>query len=402
MMKIWNITWKEIVNRFTSPSEWLFYLVLPILFIFLLGGGFERLSQSQEVPQLVVVDEDGSTLSLELVGFLESADNILVTKNSFEEAQAAFKQQDIDAYLVIPSGFEDTLIIGEVVDVGLFVQEDSQVALAAEQEAINAMDTLSRAIQAAHVSTQERATLAAFSSSDARSEYFKKSLIAAQDAFFELPERVELTVPEQAQESEILADMNAAHVNTGQLITWVFIPLIATSVSFAYERTNGTLRRLLTTPSSKSTFILGTISGQLLPALVQIALLLGFGIMVMDVNWGNDIGALLVLILAFSLASVALGSMIGTFIKTPQQANSLSVMVGMALALIGGCWFPNEMFPEVVFKFSRIFPTTWAMQGLTDISMRGYGLMEILPEAGVLFGFAFIFFLISVWRFRFE
>jgi ABC-2 type transport system permease protein len=42
------------------------------------------------------------------------------------------------------------------------------------------------------------------------------------------------------------------------------------------------------------------------------------------------------------------------------------------------------------------------MQGLTDLSMRGLGLVDILPEAGVLLGFAAVFFVIGVRRFKYE
>jgi ABC-2 type transport system permease protein len=42
------------------------------------------------------------------------------------------------------------------------------------------------------------------------------------------------------------------------------------------------------------------------------------------------------------------------------------------------------------------------MQGMLDLVLRGGGLMDILPEAGVLLGFAAIFLGIGVWRFRYE
>ena len=42
-----------------------------------------------------------------------------------------------------------------------------------------------------------------------------------------------------------------ANSSAGQMITWVFIPLIGISSAFAYERQRGTLRRLLTTPTNK-------------------------------------------------------------------------------------------------------------------------------------------------------
>jgi len=42
------------------------------------------------------------------------------------------------------------------------------------------------------------------------------------------------------------------------------------------------------------------------------------------------------------------------------------------------------------------------MQGMLDIVVRSQGLGGIAPEAGVLLGFAALFFLIGVWRFRYE
>jgi ABC-2 type transport system permease protein len=61
-----------------------------------------------------------------------------------------------------------------------------------------------------------------------------------------------------------------------------------------------------------------------------------------------------------------------------------------------------ELFPPVVQNAVKIFPTTWAMEGLLDIVLRGRGLVDILPEAGVLLGFAAVFFAVGVWRFRYE
>jgi ABC-2 type transport system permease protein len=47
-------------------------------------------------------------------------------------------------------------------------------------------------------------------------------------------------------------------------------------------------------------------------------------------------------------------------------------------------------------------PTGWAMRGFHDIITRGLGLAEVAPEAIVLVGFAVLFLVIGIWRFRFE
>jgi ABC-2 type transport system permease protein len=108
------------------------------------------------------------------------------------------------------------------------------------------------------------------------------------------------------------------------------------------------------------------------------------------------------MLVAGALAAAALGTMLGTFVKSAAQAQGLSIMLGMVMALMGGCWYPLELFPQVVRNVVKILPTTWAMQGLLDIVLRGQGLLAILPEAGVLLGFAALFFGIGIWRFRYE
>jgi len=60
------------------------------------------------------------------------------------------------------------------------------------------------------------------------------------------------------------------------------------------------------------------------------------------------------------------------------------------------------LFPQVVRDIVKILPTTWAMQGMLDLVLRGQGLAGILPEAGVLLGFAAVFFGVGIWRFRYE
>ena len=68
-----------------------------------------------------------------------------------------------------------------------------------------------------------------------------------------------------------------ANSSAGQLITWVFIPLLGISSLFAYERQQGTLRRMISAPVSKPVALLGNILGQFVTAFVQMAILATVG-----------------------------------------------------------------------------------------------------------------------------
>jgi ABC-2 type transport system permease protein len=142
--------------------------------------------------------------------------------------------------------------------------------------------------------------------------------------------------------------------------------------------------------------LLGTLTGQLATGLVQMLLLVGFGALVLGLNWGPSPLALALVLVAFGLAAAALGTLLGTLVRSESQASGLSIMLGMSLALLGGCWYPLELFPQIARQAALLLPTTWAMQGLTDLVLHGRGLTAVLPEAGVLTAFAAAFFALRV------
>jgi len=398
MKKIFAIAWKDALVRFGSSSELLFFIILPIVFTFLLAGGTP---QGDEDPRinLLVVDESNTSISRQIISELENSTAVRPEVVTREVAGNQFDERRASAVFILPAGIDIESLQNSSADVELLQQPNNIDATIAERALLTAIRRVSSSISAAQNAVKQRETIQPFFSEEEKQAYFESSLEMAQSIQEDMPERAIVV----AGNTEDQVDYDPrANSSAGQLITWVFIPLFGISALFAYERQQGTLRRLLTTPSHKATFLLGTISGQVAMALVQMLLLVGFGILVMKLNWGREPVALFLILLASALAAAAFGTTMGTFIKTEGQASGLSVMFGMVFALMGGCWYPLELFPPAVQNVVRILPTTWAMQGMLDLVLRGGGLQNVLPEVGVLLGFAVIFFSVGVWRFRFE
>ena len=402
MNKLTAIIRKDTALRFEGRSELLFFLILPLVFTFLIGGGLPAASGGGDNRLLVpVADEDGSERSAALLAALAAGDVVRPEAMSRAESEALLADEDAAAALIIPAGFGAALsagglAAGQEATVTLLVSPTSNAAPAIEGEVNRAIGELALPLLVARAATQGVAAARPFADETARAAFFAGALAAAE-AEAAPPARVayEVATGETGYDQR-------AQASAGQLITWVFIPLLGASGLFVYERLMGTLRRLMVTPTRKSTFLLGAIGGQYLAALAQMAILVLFGILIMRVPWGRDPAALVVVLAAFGLAGVALGTALGTFVKTEGQASNLSIMLGMAMALLGGCWWPMELFPAGLQQVVRVLPTTWAMSAMTDITMRGQGLVDILPEAGVLLAFAVVFFLVGLWRFRYE
>jgi ABC-2 type transport system permease protein len=398
MRQIIAIAWKDTLIRFSSRSELLFFIILPVVFTLVLSGGLSKLGQSDYRVPVLVVDLDQSPLSAELLHTLALSAGIRTTAVDPSKAEAEFAKNNAPAWLTVPAGFGAALSANQPVALDVRTLPNNLNATVAQRAITLAAGQVSRALAVAATSASEAERIQPFASAAERQAYFQAALDAARAAFAAAPGRVEVTHPAVIQPS-----FNGnAQASAGQLLTWVFIPLLATSALFAYERSAGTLRRLLTTPVGKATYLLGTLFGQLTMAMLQMLLLVVFGTLVLGLRWGSSPAGLVAILVSFGLASVALGTMLGTFVRSENQANGASMALGMSMALLGGCWYPLELFPQAARTAAQLLPTAWAMQGLNNLVLRGGGLSEVLPQAGVLLGFAAVFFAVGVWRFRYE
>jgi ABC-2 type transport system permease protein len=397
MKKIIAIVWKDTLMRFDGWIEWVFFIILPIVFTLALAGGTGASADNR--VRLVVVDQAKSPLSAELITALGNSQAIRPDLLTLAQADSQFSQRSAAAILVIPPEFDLAHLEQGSIPLELRQQPNNMDAMVAQRAVESVISRVSSAADIANQSTSKAEQIRPFASAADRQSYFNDALSQAQSLLSAAPNR---TIESQGTTKDPINYNPRTNSSAGQLITWVFIPLISISSLFAYERQKGTLRRILTSPTRKSTYLLGTIIGQVLIALVQMTLLILFGIFIMKLNWGSQPLALIVMMTSGALAAAALGTTLGTFVKTESQASGLSIMTGMVMALLGGCWYPMELFPQAVQNIVKILPTTWAMRGLLDIVLRGQGLATILPDAGILLGFAVVFFGIGIIRFKYE
>jgi len=397
MKKILAIIKKDTILRFTSPMEWMFFIILPLVFIYLISGG----TNQDRDPRLTlaVANLSGSALSQTLIEELSVSSAVQPVLADYEQAVKDLEQLKVPAILIIPTDFTGEALRAGAAQLDLRVQPNSLNSLAVEQAVQLAASRVSSLAEVARVSTDRTAEIQPFASEAKRQEFYDEAFAQAQTMLSEAPDRLQRVSGSTPDPIHYDAKANTT---AGQMITWVFIPLVGISAMLAYERVSGTLRRLLVTPTTKATFLAGTILGQGLTALTQMTLLIVFGIVVMKLKWGQSPAGLALVMVSFTLAAAALGTMLGTFVKSEAQANGLSIMIGMVMAMMSGCWYPIELFPSAIRSAAQALPTYWAMQGFLDIAVRGQGPAGVLLECAVLLGFALLFFTVGIARFRYE
>lgn len=187
----------------------------------------------------------------------------------------------------------------------------------------------------------------------------------------------------------------------GVLVMFVVMTvLIGGSEALTREKQQGTLRRLATSPLSARQVLLGKTLGLTLLGLAQAAILVvitdvmsRLGVAGLDFVWAPYLAGVAPLLVAYCACVASLGLMLSGLLRTPQQAESLAWLIGMALSAMGGAWWPLEIMPGWMQAVGRFFPTSWAMEGLHGAITYGGGLPAVVVPALVLFAMAAVFWL---------
>ncbi len=181
----------------------------------------------------------------------------------------------------------------------------------------------------------------------------------------------------------------------------VFFIVMTLASSFIREKKEGTFQRILSAPLSKTTLLLGKLLPYYLVNLVQILLMFAVGVLFFDMILG-DPTALMIVSLALALAANGLGLLVASLGKSEAQVEGLSVFLAITLSALGGMLVPAYIMPGAMRTLSLFTPHAWALAGYQDVIVRGMGVGEVIPEAGVLLLFAGLFFTFAWWKFRFQ
>jgi ABC-2 type transport system permease protein len=212
------------------------------------------------------------------------------------------------------------------------------------------------------------------------------------------PARLEITnVSEIAQEFAGLGQFDYGAAS--QVLLFVFLISLAGSTTLIQSRRLGVTRRTLAAPVTTGQTVVGQALGRLAIAATQGAYIMATTMLLFDVDWGNLALAFLVVVV-FGLVAAGAAMVLGSIIDNDAAAGGVGVGVGLVMGALGGAMYPIELFPDTLRSVAHVTPHAWAAEALADVQRHGAGLVDILPELGVLLGYAAVLLLVGAWLLR--
>ncbi|MFN8035111.1 MAG: ABC transporter permease [Acidimicrobiia bacterium] len=358
-----------------------FAFALPVFIIVVLG--FVVTGNTLPVG---VVQLDDQPLAGALRRDLDQAHRLTVhTYASESSLRRAVRRGNVAGGVVVPRGYDAALRAGRSATV-LLVLDRGQPDSEAVRSRLSSVVAHQRAVvQAARFAVRE-----AGGRFDARLRQARA--LAARST--------ELRVVTTTAGHSALSNVNVAGYETaGELVLFLFLVSLTGAGDIVESRRLGVSRRVLASPTTPGTLILGEGLGRLLIAALQGAFTIVMGSLFFSFRWGDPV-AVLAVVTTFAIVSTSVCLLVATIARTPEQATSIGPPIGIGLAMLGGCMWPLEIVGPTMRTVGHLTPHAWALDAFIELMGGDSGLVDILPQLLVLLGFAAVLLPIATWRLR--
>jgi ABC-2 type transport system permease protein len=406
---IWLIALKDLKIFTKDRASVFFFVIFPFMFVVLFNFLLSDVGSEDERLELHLATQEATGgLSYQIIGAMETLDESVlgpgapkIVWEDYAEARRAVEDGELAGFIAFPADFTQALMKGSstklevVADAG---DVNARAALNGLAGAIASQIGTSQVIISASVALMVEggvipADIASINKVVERimGELFAGGVSGAETSYIDF--RTEKV-------GEVEAGNPSNYVIPGYLVMFVFFAAAITAETIVRERQNHTLERLLATSVRRESILGGIFTGTAMRGLIQIAIFWVVGILAFHVDMGLSPAAVIILSILMVLMSSAFALMLATLVRTQRSAGSLAVITALLLAPLGGCWWPLFIMPRWLQTLAKISPHAWATTGFNKLMLYGADFGAAVPEMLALLGFAVVFGVIAVWRFR--
>jgi ABC-2 type transport system permease protein len=412
-MNILSIAWKDIQIFLKDRGGVIIAFLLPMIFIVIFSYIF---STAESEPQLITLpvvnlDPNGET-SQELIEGLNRVAEIETELYAEADGLRLLEEGTIARVLIIPASFSDNVAAGTQTELRLVSGPEAD---ASETEAMRTIvDGVGKdlSLQTQLVASFRQMGTMMGAGPDEIQVFTIERAVAQAQSQMERAKTQPLIAVEQKVPDTILREreeFNAVGLSVpGSVVLFAFITSSATALSIYTEKKLGTFRRLQAAPMSKGDLLAGKVLPGFVTVLAQIVVIFAASILLLPLigldrpSLGNDPVALALVSLLVGLCSACLGLLIAAIARTEGQISGIGGAALWIMGAVSGAFVPQFFLGDILGTIGKVTPQYWAISAYTDLIVRGQTLSGITTELAVLAGFTAVFFVIGLWRFRFN
>ena len=412
MKKLLLIGIKDLKVMFRDRAALTFMLLAPFLLTIGMGfvtGRFSGGSTGISDIPVVIVNLDQAQLGNALADLFNTQELADLVEPTFSSDPATARQvienDQASAAIIIPEGFTASIIPpeGTAFDQNYVQPEAVQIEVYSNPTRPTSAGIIKSVVDEFLSRVEEGRT----SGMTAMIELIKSGLISPQNAESEAP-----TLFQNAARMETTAIKLTKNIEGGDAVQFDMLSYFAPGMALMFlmytvsyggrsilsERAQGTLPRLMISPTETAQILGGKVVGIFFMGAAQMGILILASTLFFQVKWGDSAG-LIVLILAAVFGASGWGMLITAIARSPEQVGSIGSAIMLIFGIMGGSFISLEQFPPLMRTISKITPNAWGLDGFTTLALGG-NLSNLTEPVIALLIMGSVLFAISVFLFR--
>ncbi len=352
---------------------------LALVLIYIFGISF----QGTALTKAVVVDNDNSAASQEMLSSLDALGGFEYSAGSFEVGLESVKDGQTIAVVVIHDGFEAGLLNGT-----------AQVTVYDAGASIEVYTLKSNLSSVGRRLGMEELFLHEMSLADSTtgSETLRERL---RDQVSQYP--LVRIMSSTYDGSAVVAYDGLKHSFIGYILFFSMFTMVFGIGSIVDEKENQVWQRQAVAPIGMSKVLAGNMIAAYIVGMCQLMLMMIISKFIFGIDLGGSLVALLLVLSCYVIAVTCLGLLMSGMVQTMQQLGAFSPIVIVSTSMIGGCMWPLEIITsKVLLVLADFTPQRWAYKGMKTIIVQGGGMADVLEANGYLLLIAVVLFGISL------
>jgi linearmycin/streptolysin S transport system permease protein len=383
-------------------------------------GGGDNDSEPAKIP-IAIVDRDGSAISQGIVSGIGSDKSLATSTPPLEQARTGVQQGDVAVVVIIPPGFGDAagrafLSQGAKPEVELLFDPSRGAELAMVRGILtgHVMEGVGREVfggPQGRVIVDETLSQLDASAMPAETRETLRNLLQSVRRLNQQPGGTgggPMTVPYTVKQDAVVAGgRNAqyngyAHSFAGMGIQFLLFAAVELAMGILIERELGIWKRFRSAPLSRFTLLAARGASGTIITLLTLLVSFAFAMMMFGVKIHGSVIGFAAIAVACSIMAATFGLLVAALGKTAAATRRVATFAVLIMVMLGGAWVPSFIFPAWLQRITVVIPARWAVDGLDAMTWRGLGLDAAITPTLVLLGFAVLFALVTVIRFRWE
>ncbi|WP_368652031.1 ABC transporter permease [Ornithinibacillus sp. 4-3] len=163
-------------------------------------------------------------------------------------------------------------------------------------------------------------------------------------------------------------------------------------VKILTEKRTGIWDRMILSPVKKSEMYIANLLYSFIEGYLQIIIIFAVFYFWKDITFNDQIGNILLMLIPYALAIVAMSILITALVKNYEQFHASISVIAVSLAMIGGAFWPLEIVSNPILLFlAKLNPVKYGLDIIQGAAVYGYSFTELLQPISVLLLMAVLF-----------